>query len=282
MITSTIKNLPKSTVELEIKIPWSDTKETYETLLNKAIEEIEVSGFRKGKAPKKIAEKNINQTKLYENVMREVIPKGYDQALKEHQLKPITTPKIELVNAKENEDWVVRATVVQMPKIELGNYKEKIRELKKTKTKIWTPKSGEGNKEEEKLKIDEIVNVLVSEVKIELSDLLIEQEANKLLSDLIDQTQKLGLTIEQYLTSKGLTSEQLRADYTKQAYRNLTLELALSEVAEKENITVTQQDIDAFISKLEKDEDKEKLKKNSYFLARLLRQQKTLDFLANL
>ena len=122
----------------------------------------------------------------------------------------------------------------------------------------------------------------MSEVEVELSDLLISEEANRLLANLVDQTQKLGLTVEQYLISKGKTSEQLRAEYAKQAAKNLSIEFALVEIADKENITVTPEDLEKIIAKVEKPEEREKLKQDSYYLAHLLRQQKTLDFLSNL
>lgn len=283
MISSTVKQLPKSTAEVEITISWDEIKETYDKIFAIAAEEMEISGFRKGKAPKELVEKNINKTKLYEEVVKEIIPKAYAKAVSEHKLTPVTSPKIEVVAAKEGESWVVAASLALKPVINLKNYKEKIKELKKGKTKIWTPGNNAEKKEKEnKPTLDEIINALLTEVEVELSDILVTEEANRLIANLIDQTQKLGITVEQYLVSKGKTSEQLRAEYAQQAAKNLSIEFALSEIADKENITVSPQEIDNIISKVEKEEEKERLKKESYYLAHLLRQQKTLDFLGNL
>lgn len=283
MISSTVKQLPKSTAEVEITISWDEIKETYDKIFSTAAERFEISGFRKGKAPKELVEKNINKTKLYEEVVKEIIPKAYTKAVSEHKLTPVTSPKIEVVAAKEGESWVVKASLALKPVINLKNYKEKIKELKKGKTKIWTPGNNAEKKEKEnKPVLDEIINALLTEVEVELSDILVTEEANRLIANLIDQTQKLGITVEQYLVSKGKTSEQLRAEYAQQAAKNLSIEFALSEIADKENITVSPQEIDNIISKVEKEEEKERLKKESYYLAHLLRQQKTLDFLGNL
>lgn len=283
MISSTVKQLPKSTAEVEITISWDEIKETYDKIFSAAAERFEISGFRKGKAPKELVEKNINKTKLYEEVVKEIIPKAYAKAVSEHKLTPVTSPKIEVVAAKEGESWVVKASLALKPVINLKNYKEKIKELKKGKTKIWTPGNNAEKKEKEnKPTLDEIINTLLTEVEVELSDILVTEEANRLIANLIDQTQKLGITVEQYLVSKGKTSEQLRVEYAQQAAKNLSIEFALSEIADKENITVSPQEIDNIISKVEKEEEKERLKKESYYLAHLLRQQKTLDFLGNL
>ena len=283
MSSSTIKQLPKTTVELEIHIPWEEIKSTYEKILDKIVSEAELSGFRKGKAPKDLVSKNLDKSKLYEEVVKEVIPKAYREEIQKHKLTPIIPPKVEVLKAKENEEWVVKTTIALKPLISLNKYKEKIKEFKKGKIKIWTPGSGEKKDEgEKKLTLDEIVKLVMEEAKIELSEMLIEQEANRLLSDLIDQTQKLGLSVEQYLMAKGKTTDQIRSEYTTQAEKNLAIEFIISEIADEEKITVSQEDLDKLINKAEKEEEKEKLRRDSYYLAHLIRQQKTLDFLGNL
>lgn len=283
MITSTIKELPNATVEMEIHIPWSEIADTYEKIFAIVISEFEFEGFRKGKAPRKIVEEHVDRSKVYQEVIKEIVPKAYQQAVTEHKLTPIISPKVEVVKAKEKEEWVVKTTVALRPKIDLKNYKEKIKAHKKGKPEIWTPGSKTGtDKKAPKPSLDELLNILLSEVDIELSDMLVAEEANRLLSSLLDQTQKLGLTVEQYLMAKGKTTDQIRADYALEAAKNLKLEFALSEIADKENITVTDTDLEQVLSKVEKPEEKERLKKDSYYLAHLLRQQKTLDFLFSL
>lgn len=285
MANSILKNLPKSTAELEITIAWDEIKTVFDKIFEKAAKEIEVPGFRKGKAPKKLLEEKIDKKKVYEQVVKEVVPKAYQEAVSKHNLTPVSVPKIKLVKAKEGEDWQVKATLALKPTIKLKKYKEKIREIKKGKTKIWTPGDTQDKKSQEKEKktsLDEIILALLKEVEIELSDILIEEETNRLLSNLLDQTQKLGLTVEQYLMSKGKSSEKLREEYKVQAEKNLKTQFILAEIADKENITVSQDDIKKFIDKTKDEKAKEKLQRDSYYIAYLLRQQKTLEFLNNL
>jgi len=282
MSKSVVKLLPKQTTEIEITIPWSEIKDSFEKVFAEVAKEAEIPGFRKGKAPKNLIEKKINRSKIYEEVVRQVIPKAYQEAVTTNNLKPVTAPKIEVVKAKENEDWVVKATLALKPKIDLKNYKEKISQLKSGKTKIWTPGTSAEKEKPTGPSLDEIINALLEATDVELSDILIEEEANRLLAQLIDQTQKLGLTIEQYLIAKGKTSQALRAEYAQTAIKNLKTEFILSEIADKENITVTEDDFNKILAKVEKPEEREKIKKDSYYLAHLIRQQKTLDFLNSL
>ena len=282
MATSTLKQLAKTTVELEITIPWSQVQVSYEKIGAQARSEMEVPGFRKGKAPKELTDKNIDKTRVYEQVIREIVPQLYAEAIKEHNLIPVTSPKIDVLKAKEKEDWLLKATVPLKPKINLKNYKEKIKILKKAKPKIWTPGSDTKKEDEKKYSIDDLLKIILEEAEVELSDMLVTDEANRLLADLIDQTKKLGLTVEQYLIAKGKTTEQIKAEYAKQAQANLKIQFILAEIADQEKITVTREDLAKMIEKVENPEEREKLKNDSYYLAHLLRQQKTLDFLNTL
>jgi FKBP-type peptidyl-prolyl cis-trans isomerase (trigger factor) len=282
MITSTTKDLPKSTVEINITITWDEVSQTYTKIFEQVVKDTELPGFRKGKAPRKLVEEKIDKTKVYEQVVREIIPKAYSKAIQEQKLQPIINPKVEVIKAKENEEWVVKTTIAVRPKVALNDYKEKVKELIKGKTKIWTP-DDKGKKDEvKKPPLEEIINVLINTATLEISDLLITDEANRMLSNLIDQTQKLGMSVEQYLLAKGKTTESVRAEYAKQAEDNLKIEFILNEIADEENITVANEDIEKLIEKTEKPEDKENMRKQSYYLAHLLRQQKTFDYLNSL
>ena len=72
MATSILKQLPKSTAELEITIPWSEIKTTYQVVLDQVTKESEIPGFRKGKAPKKMVEEKIDKGKIYEEVIKRI------------------------------------------------------------------------------------------------------------------------------------------------------------------------------------------------------------------
>lgn len=289
MATATLKNLPKQTVEIEITIPWDSVKKEYQKVFEEVAKEMELPGFRKGKAPQKLVEEKINRSKVYEEVLKRIVPQVYAQAIKEHSLQPISAPKVDVLEAKENSSWKLKATIALKPKIYLKNYKAKISELNKNKkSSIWVPGSQKNAEKEQippkenKPSLTQLMDALVAEVAIELPDLLVEEELNKLLSALIDQTGKLGLTVEQYIQAKDTTTEKLREEYRKEATKNLTIEFALAEIADQEKITVSAEDIDKLIEKVEKKEEQERLRSQSYYLAHLIRQQKTLDYLSTL
>ncbi len=286
-MTATKQTLADGTIELTVTIPWGDIAKTYEEVVKEMVKASELPGFRKGKAPRKLVEEKTDKGKAYEEVLKKLIPQVYNEAVTAQKIHPIIAPKVELKEAQEGKDWVLRLLTCERPTVELGSYKEKVQNLKVTsQKKIWVPgeapQKGETAEKERKPTLDELLTAVYSVVNIKLPAMLVENEVNRLLSELIDQTKKLGMTVEQYLASTGRNAESLRAEYADQAKKTLTLEFALEEIADKEGIITSDDDINTVIKTAKTDAEKKALEGQRYYLAGILRRQKTLDFLASL
>lgn len=272
------------TIELTLTIPWIEVTKVYEAVVTEMVQNAEIDGFRKGKAPRSKVEEKLDKTKVYEEALKKIIPESYGKAVEEHKLHPIVQPKIELKDATEQKDWVLRALTCEKPPVTLGEYKKAVTDLKATKAKkIWTPGQDEKKDEKEESKkptIDELLKALYENVTVAIPALLLEHEVNRLLSDLIDQTKKLGMSAEQYLSSTGRTAESIRKEYEEQAKRTLSLEFALEAIADKEGLFVSDDDIDVVIKTAKTDDEKKALTAQRYYIASVLRRQKTIDFVA--
>jgi FKBP-type peptidyl-prolyl cis-trans isomerase (trigger factor) len=275
-MTSTIQRETDGTIRLTVHISWNEIKKTQEEIMNKIAKTAKIPGFRAGKAPKKLVEESADKQKIREEVLKQLLPQKYIEAVQEHNLKPIVNPKIHVEKLEDNEEWIFTATTCEMPKVELNNYKDAIKTIT-AKTKIVVP-----GKEPQEPKLDDILNALLKSVKVTIPDMLIEHEVDRLLSQLLDEIKRLGLTLDQYLASTNRTPEQLRKEYEERAKNDLILEFALAQIAEAEKITVDAQEIEEAIQKAKDSKEKEHLQNNRYLLASILRQQKTLDFLRSL
>jgi FKBP-type peptidyl-prolyl cis-trans isomerase (trigger factor) len=279
--------LPKNTVELIIDIPKEEIKNAYQKAFLSLQKELTLPGFRKGSVPKEMAEKNIKKEKVYEKLIADLIPRIYEEIIKKENLTPLSLPKIELLKAKEEEDWQIKITLAQKPTVDLKNLKTIIQKIKAEQKKedIWVPGKTQEEKENQEVKnqklLNLILNALLKEIPCEISDLLIEEELNHRLTSLLDDIKKIGLTVDAYLKSKNLTVEQLKEQYRKEIEETYKLEFILLAIADKENITVEKQDLEKIFVNLSPEERK-KAEENSYFYASILRKQKTLDFLINL
>ena len=284
-MNATHQKLPDGTIELTITIPLATVAQNYNDVVEAYVTQAELPGFRKGKAPRNLVEEKIDKSKAYEDVIKKLLPTIYNEAVMEQKLHPIVSPKIEFKKAEEGKDWVIKIYTCEKPELTLGDYKTAIHALNVSKQKkIWVP--GKDPKPEDdapqKPTIDELLQVLLKTITVTLPALLLENEVNRLLSELIDQTKKLGLSVEQYLASTQRNAETIKKEYGTQAKNTLTLEFALEAIADKEGILVGDDDIDTVIKTAKTEEEKKALSAQRYYLASILRRQKTLDTLAAL
>lgn len=280
---------PDGTIQLTITVDKGLIQKSFSEFLAEAIKKVELPGFRKGKAPKKLAEEKIDKNKIYELIIQELVPEAYLEAVKENQLKPIISPKIELLKTKENEDWEIRATTAEAPKIELKDYREIVSQAL-APTKLWTPEKGDKADSEKKTeatqeeKIQKTIEILLKNFSFSLPKIIVEDELNRSLTNLLNQVNSLGMTVEQYLQSSGKTSSQLREEYQAKIEGELRLLFILSEIANREKIKISDQEIES----LAKASGDEKLSQQlsdplqKEYLKGILARRKALETLASL
>lgn len=275
-MNSTLAKHDDGTIDLTITIPTAKVEEAFKKVLDATVKSATMPGFRKGKAPKKMVEEQVDNAKVREEVLRDLLPEAYIESVKEHNIKPIINPKIHVQKIDDGKDWVITAKTAEAPTIDLNGYKDAVGKVT-AKSKIIVP-----GKEPTPPSMDEVMDALVKSVKITVPSLLIEREVDRLLSQLLNEVKSLGLSLDQYLSSTGKTPEQLRDEYVLKATTDITVEFSLQEIAEKEKITVEEKEIDEAIRKAKDEVEKKHLEANRYLLASILRQQKVLDFLRNL
>lgn len=289
--TAKLTWLPKKTFELEFSIPWPIIKKTYQLVLEKAAQETEIKGFRKGKAPLNLVEKSLDKQKVYQEVLNQLLPGSWEKAIKDNHLRPIMVPKIQPVKAEENKDWVFKGTACERPEIKLGKYEQLVKgEL--SKAKIWTPgkekpagadlKKDAQQSYDQKIKI--VTKVLTEKIKVDIPDLLIEDEVNRMLSRLLDQVNGLGMTIDQYLSSRGNNKEQLRAGFQRQAEATLKLEFILQAIVLDKKIKTEKAEVDKMIQATPDKKAQKKLDTpmQRAYISAILAKRKALDYLTSL
>ncbi|MEK7597590.1 MAG: trigger factor [Patescibacteria group bacterium] len=284
------EKLPKNTNIINIEVPKEDIIKEEGEAFTRLQQQLTVEGFRVGKAPKNIAEKHISKEDLYQELAQKLVSRIYKEIFTKEAFKPIVSPKVDLVKAKEGEDWHIRITIAEKPTISLGDYKKVIKEAKAKaeKSNIWVPgkesasAKAPADKEDKNKLLNEVLSALLNEAKIEVSDLVIDEEINHRLTHLMDEIQKIGLTVENYLKSKNLTMDSLKAQFRKETEDTYKLEFALSEIADKENLKVEQADLDKLFINIKDVNERKKAEQNSYYYATILRKQKTLDYLISL
>lgn len=120
-----LKNSTKTkenTYEVEVSVD----AETFAKAVNKAykkqVKNINVPGFRKGKAPKSIIEKMYGEGVFYEDAMQDCYPEALDAAAKEAELNVIAVDSLEALDASK-DGFTFKATVITYPVIDINDYK---------------------------------------------------------------------------------------------------------------------------------------------------------------
>ena len=284
-----VEKQPKSTLKLSIVVPKEDVKKTYEKILDDVVIQTEIPGFRKGKAPKeKVLEKTDIST-LYGEVVNALLQTYYPQALKEHHVSPVSNPKVEIKEFELEKDFVFDATVAIRPEIKIGDYRpllvkkyqEKNETLKKTnEERLKTGEKIEADRAH--LLVEDIIEIILGTSEVELADIIVDEEINRMLTRLVDQTQAVGLSMEDYLKSQNKTAEQLREQYRAVAEKTLKTEFVLSQLIGDMKIEINDSEIDEVIGAAGDAAVKERLKDpvEKWYIKSILAKNKLISELA--
>lgn len=120
----TLQKQEKNQVCMEVEVDASQVSDAYEKRFREASKSVNIPGFRKGKAPRKILEKYIHTDMVKQDVLEYLVSDSYSEALRnlEEPIEPISEPQIELVKFDLNEPLVFKATLEVKPEIKLGDF----------------------------------------------------------------------------------------------------------------------------------------------------------------
>ena len=82
-----------------------------------------VPGFRRGKAPMNIIERQYGSEIFYEDTFNEIVPAIYDEELKANKIEAVSRPDIEITQIGKGQDLIFTAVVQTKPEVKLGKYK---------------------------------------------------------------------------------------------------------------------------------------------------------------
>ncbi len=118
-----VEKLEKNMAKLTIEASAEEFEAAIEKAYQKNKSKMNIQGFRKGKAPRKIIEKMYGAGVFYEEAANVIIPDAYAKAVDECDLEIVSQPSVDVVQVEAGKPFIFTAEVAVKPEVKLGDYK---------------------------------------------------------------------------------------------------------------------------------------------------------------
>ncbi|MCS7050509.1 MAG: hypothetical protein NZL87_02730, partial [Thermomicrobium sp.] len=117
----TVERLPQSTVRLDITADTEEFNAALERAYRRVSRQVQVPGFRPGRAPRALVERRVGRAVIVAEAQRELLDRLYREALRQHQLVPVSDPEVEVY---QDEPLAFRVDVQVYPQVDLDGYRD--------------------------------------------------------------------------------------------------------------------------------------------------------------
>ncbi len=119
---SAVETLSPTRAKLTVEVPFEELKPSLDAAYKKIAQQINIPGFRKGKVPPMVIDRQVGRGAVLDEAINEVLPQKYIEALQENELVPLAQPDIEVTKFEDNQTLEFTAEVDVKPEITLPTY----------------------------------------------------------------------------------------------------------------------------------------------------------------
>lgn len=119
----TVEKKEHNITELVIELPVEEVAKAYDKAFKKLAQQVNIPGFRKGKAPRKMVEARVGADGMRSEAFDFIIPDAYRRAVEENSIDPVGRPEVTDVKLEADEPCVFTVSVITRPEVTLGEYK---------------------------------------------------------------------------------------------------------------------------------------------------------------
>lgn len=136
-----VERLDDTKVKLNIALGEKELADAKLVALNKLAEQVKVPGFRKGKVPVQVAEKNVDKQQLEQQILEDALSKAVSEAFLAEELQALNRPNVDVKKYVPGKELEFTAETEVMPEVKLGDYE-------KLSAKLEAPKINDEDVEE--------------------------------------------------------------------------------------------------------------------------------------
>ena len=119
---SAVENLGPTRARLTVEVPFEELKPSLDAAYKSIAQQINVPGFRKGKVPPAVIDRQVGRGPVLDQAINEALPQLYVRALQENDLQPLAQPEIDVTRLEDNDTFAFTAEVDVRPEIQVPPY----------------------------------------------------------------------------------------------------------------------------------------------------------------
>ena len=124
-MSHSFEKISSNKVRISFEIPAAQFDDAVQQAYLKNRNRINVPGFRRGKAPRRVMERMYGESLFYDDALDLLFPEAYSTAVRELELRPVDRPEMEkLEQIGAGQDLKFDVTVFVYPDVTLGDYKD--------------------------------------------------------------------------------------------------------------------------------------------------------------
>jgi trigger factor len=121
-VKSAVETLNPTRVKLTVQVPFDELKPSLDAAYKKIAQQINVPGFRRGKVPAPIIDKQIGRGVVIDQAINDALPQIYFEALQENKIIPLSQPEIDLDDVEDGKELSFTVELDVKPEIEVPEY----------------------------------------------------------------------------------------------------------------------------------------------------------------
>lgn len=121
-MNSTVEALEANKVKVSVSVDEGEFETDLDDAFKRIAQEVNLPGFRRGKAPRKLLEARLGTGVAREEALREALPKYYAEAVIEHDVDVIAAPELDITGGQEEGPVSFDAIVEIRPVISVAGY----------------------------------------------------------------------------------------------------------------------------------------------------------------
>ena len=119
---STVEQLSPTRVKINVEVPFDELKSNFDRAYKKIAQQVRIPGFRPGKVPARVLESRIGRAPVLDEVVNEVIPAKYMEAVQAGDVRTLGRPEFEVTKLEDREVLEFTAEVDVRPEIALPDF----------------------------------------------------------------------------------------------------------------------------------------------------------------